>query len=244
MKKNDALFHFSHKGSLIALLIFTAPVSWAIPDCSNYLPQVSLQLSAEEWVTSQTAKVTISLDALLNRQQLANAQENFQSALSQIAPEGVWHITEFSRSASKTNLEQLHVVAEARLSDKAMAGLRERAHALNSEGQTYTIQDITYSPTMQDVSAAQARLRSQIYSQAKAEIDRLNAIYPKPGFILYNINFTNFTAQPGPLMNKTMMTAMARETPSPTMSQQMTQDALVVLASPAGPCESSSAANK
>lgn len=222
---------------LIASLILAASNSSAAPDCNNFLPQVSLQLSSEEWVTTQTAKVIIVLDALLNKQQLARAQKDFQSALSRIAPEGVWHITEFSRSASKTNLEQVHAAAETRLSDKAMAGLRERVHALNTEGQTYAVQDIIYSPTLQDVSAAQARLRSQIYSQAKAEIDRLNAIYPKPGFILYNINFTNITIQPGPLMAKTMMTAMGRETPSPTMSQQMTQDALVVLASPAGPCQ-------
>lgn len=215
----------------VVALIFAAPGLAIAQDCNNFLPQVTLQLTAEEWVTTQTARVSVSLDALLNKPQLARAQEDFQAALSKIAPEGVWHITEFSRSASKTNLEQVHAVAEARLSDKAMAGLRERARSLNSEGQTYSIQDITYNPTTAELSAAQARLRSQIYSQAKAELDRLNAIYPKPGYTLYNINF-NSPIQPGPIMNKmnAMVTTMARETPAPSLSQQMTQDATVILA--------------
>ncbi len=227
------------KKSIIAILtmMFAAPACAASPDCISFLPQVTLQLTAEEWVTTQTARVTVSLDALLNKQQLTRAQEDFQTALSKIAPEGIWHIIEFSRSASKTNLEQLHAVAEARLSDKAIAGLRERARNLNSEGQTYSIQDIVYSPTIEELSAAQARLRSQIYNQAKAELDRLNTIYPKPGYTLYNINF-NSNMQPGPLMGKmnAMVTTMARETPAPSLSQQMTQDATIVLAEVPAAC--------
>lgn len=208
--------------------------AWANSDCANVLPQVTLQLTAQQWVSTQTAKVSVALDALLNKEQLAKAQDSFQAALKRIAPEGTWHITEFTRSASKTNLEQLHAVAEARLSDSALAGLRNRAKAQNGEGQTYTVQDIIYSPTIDEISAAQAGLREQIYSRAKAELDRLNAVYPKPGFSLYTINFVNPTVQPG-VMKMNTMVAMERVAPSVSLSQQMTQDALVIFAAPPGP---------
>lgn len=209
--------------------------AWAQDPCTGILPQVTLQLTAEQWVTTQTAKVSVALDALLNKEQLAKAQDNFQAALKKIAPEAVWHITEFTRSPSKTNLEQLHAVAEARLTDDAIAGLRDRAKAQNTEGQTYTVQDIVYTPTTDEVSATQAKLRAQIYQQAKAELDRLNTVYPKPGYSLYNINFINVTVQPGPMAAKmNTMVAMAREIPSVSLSQQMTQDALVILAAPPG----------
>ena len=216
----------------ISAFSFNAPV-WADPSCADLLPQVTLQLSAEQWVSTKTARVSVTLDALLNRGQLAKAQDDFQAALNKIAPEGVWHITEFSRTPSKTNLEQLHAVAEARLTDTALAGLRERAHAQNSEGQTYTVQDIIYSPTTAEISAAQAQLRAQIYAQAKAELDRLNTLYPKPGYSLYNINFVNAGVVPGPMMGKmNAMVTTAREAPAASLSQQMTQDAVVILAAP------------
>jgi hypothetical protein len=203
--------------------------------CADILPQITLQLTAEEWVTTQTAKVSVTLDALLNKEQIAKAQDNFQSALKKIAPEVVWHITEFSRSPGKTSLEQLHAVAEARLPDNALAGLRERVHAQNSEGQTYTIQDIIYSPSTVEINTAKAKLRMQIYDQAKAELDRVNAIYPKPGYSLFNINFVNLTVQPGPMMTKmNTVVALTREMPSVSLSQQITQDALVVFAAPPG----------
>ena len=70
---------------LCSELSFLTP-AWADNNCANVLPQVSLQLTAEQWVTTQTARVSVSLDALLNKNQLAKAQENFQAALKNHLP--------------------------------------------------------------------------------------------------------------------------------------------------------------
>src|ERR1700734_3787977 len=96
--------------TLLGGLVFSH-FCWA-DSCPNPLPQVTLQLSAEQWVTTQTAKVTVAMDALLNKEQLATAQQNFQAALNKIAGDATWHIIHFSQSESKANLEQLHAVAE------------------------------------------------------------------------------------------------------------------------------------
>lgn len=202
--------------------------------CNNVLPQVNLQLRAEQWVTTQTAEVSVALDALLNKEQLAKAQDNFQASLKKIAPEAEWHITEFTRSAGKTSLEQLHAVAQARLAENSLAGLRERATAQNSEGQTYSVQDIAYTPTADEISAAQAKLRAQIYDQTKAELSRLNGLYPKPGYVLYSINFMNSAVQPGPMLMKMTEVTGQPTTASATLSQKLTQDAMVTLAAPPG----------
>ena len=63
--------------------------------CPDLLPQVSLQLTAEQWVTTQTSKVTVAMDALLNKEQLAKAQGNFQAGLNKIASGVEWHIRIF-----------------------------------------------------------------------------------------------------------------------------------------------------
>lgn len=220
------------KKAFIFLLSYCAVSLVYADSCQNPLPQVTMQLTAEQWVTTQTAKVIVVLDASLNKNQLGKAQDNFQNALKKIAAEGVWHITEFSRSPTKTNLEQLHAVAEARLPESALGGIRERAKAQSSEGETYTVQDIFYTPSLGEVSAAQAQVRSQIYNQAKAELDRINAVYSKPAYSLYNINFVNTAPTPGPNMMAKMMTTMAPETSPMVMSQQITQDALVIFAAP------------
>lgn len=222
-------------GTIGGLLLCSSSLA-ADSSCNNVLPQVNLQLRAEQWVTTQTAEVSVALDALLNKEQVAKAQDNFQAALKKIAPEGQWHITEFTRSAGKTSLEQLHAVAQARLGENSLAGLRERATAQNSEGQTYSVQDIVYTPTTDEISAAQAKLRAQIYDQTKAELGRLNGVYPKPGYVLYSINFYTPAA---PMPVTTMLAKAGEAAPgqpatSTTLSQKLTQDAGVTLAAPPG----------
>lgn len=195
------------------------------------LSQVTFQLSAEQWVTTQTAKVTIALDASLTKDQIAKAQTNIQQALKKIAPQGNWYITVFSLSPTKANLEQLHAEAEARLPESAMQGLRDKTQKLSKEGQTYTVEDIAYTPSLAEISAAQAKLRTQIYQQAKDEMTRLNSVYPSAGYRLYSIQFTGVLTQPGPvMMAKTNSMTVGRETPNLAVSQNLTVDATVVLA--------------
>jgi hypothetical protein len=225
---------------ILCLGIVTAENSLA-ESCSYSPPQVSLQLTAETWVTTQSAKVTVSWDAALNKEQLANAQNGFQQALSKLAPNATWHITEFTRTPSKTNLEQIHATAEARLPDSALAGLRDRAKNLSSEGQTYVIQDIVYTPTETEIAAARAQLRSQIYAQAKDELSRLNAVYPNVTYRLYNISFSGVNGQMMPTPNfmakatsENVGISGGREMQNMATSQLLTQDAVVVFAAPAG----------
>ena len=161
-------------------------------------------------------------------------------------PLGLNGISEFSRTGSKANLEQIHAVAEARLPETALAGIREHAKSLSMEGQTYTIQDIIYSPSVDEISAVTAKLRSQIYTQAKAELGRLNAVFPQPNYSLYSVNFVGSTAQPMPTAymaktSNTMNVSATREQPSMAVSQQMIQDALVIFAAPSAAfCSSTS----
>ncbi len=209
-------------------------------NCTYSPPQVSLQLTAEDWVSTHTAKVTLVWDASLNKKQLINAQADFQQALNKFAANTIWHITEFTRSPSKTNLEQVHAVAEARLLETDLASLRDTAKNLSSEGQLYSIQDIVYTPSSAEISSARAQLRSQIYSQAKDELARLNSTYPNVGYRLYNISFSGVNGQMMPTPNFMAKSTtenvgiMGRETQTMSTSQLLTQDALVIFAAPAG----------
>lgn len=206
-------------------------------NCAYTPPQVSLQLTAETWVSTQTAKVTIAWDASLNKKQLANAQNSFQQALHQFAANSTWQIIEFTRTPTKTNLEQVHAVAEARLPESDLAGLRDTAKAFSSEGQTYSIENILYTPSSAEIMAARVQLRSQIYNQAKDELARLNNVYPNTNYRLYNISFSGIngmTPTPNFMAAKVSSENVGLGRESLSTSQLLTQDAMVIFAAPSG----------
>ncbi len=185
----------------------------------------------------QTAKVTIAWDAALNKSQLATAQNGFQQALRKFAANATWQILEFTRTPTKTNLEQVHAVAEARLPENDLAGLRDTAKALSNEGQTYTVQDIFYTPSFAEMTAARSQLRSQIYNQTKDELARLTSVYPNTGYRLNNISFYGLVGQtpnPSYMAKAVSVSEINKEPQSMSTSLLLTQDATVVFAAPSG----------
>ena len=222
---------------VLGFCVFNLSTMAMADTCTQPLPQVTLQLTAEQWVTTQTAKIVVALDASLTKEQLSVAQENINQALKKISPEGEWHITEFNRNASKANLEQLHVVAEARLPNKALPGLRDRANKLSHEGQIYTIEEITYNPTIPEISTTYNQLRMQIYRQAKEELARLNDTFSQPTYTLYSINFAGLITLSAPVYKtNTMSISHNNQAPVTSMavSKPLTLEASVVFAAPLG----------
>lgn len=179
--------------TLLGLLIITP--AFADGDLANLLNKVNLQLTANKWVTSQTVKVLVGVDAGLTDAGIEGLQAQVLNKLGQIAS-GEWHITSFSRSQDKSGLESVHINAEARLAQSALPNLRGKAKSISKPGETYTITDVQFTPSEEELTQANSALRGMIYQQAKAEIDALNKAYPDQKYYLYQIDFNSMPVMP------------------------------------------------
>lgn len=224
--------------SFLAMLMLVSPV-FASADIPPFPPQqpplnqISYQLTQEKWATTDTVKVTISMDAVLDKVGLSNVNSHVLENLTKMAKVD-WHVTEFTRSQDKSGLEMLHVEAEARLPQNSMASLRDKAKDVSRPGETYTVSNIDFSPSMAEVEKTHADARMDIYQRVKEEITRLNQTYPEQQYFLHSIDFV---VQPqGPVMYKGMAMATAAPVPhieaSPNIpvNAKVTEVAQVVIA--------------
>jgi hypothetical protein len=221
------------KLAIFALGFIIASPVFADNDLSTLLNKVSLQLTANKWITSQTAKVMISVDAGLSDQGIEKLQGDVLAKLSQIAG-GDWHITGFTRSQDKSGLESVHINAEARLPQAQLADLRGKAKSVSKPGETYTVSAVQFTPSDEEVTQSNIVLRGMIYQQAKAEIDALNKVYPDQKFYIYQIDFNSMPSVM-PMAARTMevnMAAAASPAPAPlNVGGKQYMTANVILAS-------------
>lgn len=76
--------------------------------------------------------------------------------------------------------------------EAALANLNKKAKSLSKPGQTYTIQDIQFTPSKAAIAKVRASLRNKIYMQAKAELANVNKLYPQQNYFLHEIDFGSF----------------------------------------------------
>ena len=77
------------------------------------LDKVSFQVSSKQWVSTDTALVTVNINATLSNADLVQARANIMNGLNKIA-KGEWHLTQFVRSQDTSGLEKLFVEAQVR----------------------------------------------------------------------------------------------------------------------------------
>ncbi len=196
------------------------------------LNKVMLQVAAEKWVTTTTARVIVSISATLDKKGLADTRSTMMANLNKIA-KGEWHITQFNRSQDSSGLETVHVLAEARLDEALLTNLRSSAETVSKPGATYRIDDIDFTPSLADVQKIQEQVRQQLYENIKAEVARLNQTYPDANYSVLQINFLGgFMPQPNFKMAREAVanTAFASEAASISVSNKVSMTATVELA--------------
>jgi len=225
-----------HGGLLMCMLSTAFMPAWAGQDqeAKVKLDHVKFQLSAKDWVTTTTAKVSVSVNATLNETSLVEARNKIMTNLSKIA-EGQWHITTFNRSQDSSGLQKLYVNAQARVPEQSLTKINVLAKSVSQPGATYRIQDIDFTPQLAEVEKVKVKVRALIYQQAQAEIDRLNKQYPDQKYSLHDMIFL------GPNINRMLpqarakrmntMVMAAESAPSIAVSNQVKLTALVDVAS-------------
>lgn len=192
--------------ALIAISLFVALPVWADVDKHQdaVLNKVTFRLTAEQWVTTKTALVSIGVNAGVSDVGVEKIQEEVLTKLNKISDQGTWHIISLDRTQDQSGLEKIQIVAQARLASSALSGLRDKAKAISKPGETFTIDNIQFSPSEDEWRAANADLRSNIYQQAKDELDRLNKAYPNQKFYIHDIDFVG-ALMPMPMAQNTFV---------------------------------------
>jgi hypothetical protein len=209
------------------------PSAWAQDDShDSMLNKIILKLNAEQWVTSKSALVNVSVNATVNGAGLDKVQAEVLNKLSSISAAGDWHIMSFDRSQDQSGLEKVTITAQARLPSSGLSNLRDQAKAITKPGETFNIDSITFSPSTDEVRDATTALRTVIYNQTKEETDRLDKLYPDQKYYVHTVDFVNdFIHMPAPMpMNGFAMRAMAVEAPQQNNSGLAIGDKLVITA--------------
>jgi predicted secreted protein len=153
------------------------------------LNQIHLQLSAERWVTTQTALVSVSANATVQAQGIDKLQASVMNQLKKLSQNSEWHLVSLDRSEEKSGLESIQIRAEARLPQSDLADLRNKAKTISTPGETFKIEGIDFKPSEEDMRVAMKELRDKIYTQAKNEMDAISKMYPDQKYYLHSINF-------------------------------------------------------
>lgn len=221
-------------GLLIITSLFALPFSaQADKGKRKALDQVVFQMSAERWVTTQTAKVYITIDATLNNRGLQQIRKEIMTNLDQLA-NAEWHLTQFDRKQDRSGLEALHVQAEARVLEKELQDIRKTAKDLTKPGATYRVSNIEFTPSQGEIEKTRTLIRDDIYQRVNAEVDRLNKVYPDQDYSVHRIDFVR-TTLPQRQQMKTrsaeMLMTSAADSASLTVSNKIIMTALIKIAS-------------
>ncbi|WED42000.1 hypothetical protein [Legionella cardiaca] len=201
------------------------------------LDKVIFQISAKKWVATQTALLTVNINATLTNADLVKARADIMSMLAKIAA-GEWHLTQFDRSQDNSGLEKLYVAAQARVPQASLTNIYQNAKDVSKPGATYTINGVEFKPSLEEIQQIKLQLRQQLYQQVNDEIARLNKIYTGQNYSLNTLIFNEGDAVPiQPQLYRAKSTMMvnaevaASPAPALTVSNELTMTAMVELAS-------------
>lgn len=188
---------------LFLFLMLFSLLSFAKDDTSN---SVVLQLQSEQWVTTNTAEVIIGIDATLDKLGLLQVRDNVLKNLTALA-KADWHLTDFNQMQNESGLEQLHIVANARVPEALLSGLRDQAKVMSKPGLAFHVLAINFTPSLGEIESAKANLRSDLYTAAQDEVVRLNKVYHDQKYVIHSINFSD-AQPPMPMMAMNSLVGM------------------------------------
>ena len=131
-----------------------------------------------------------------------------------------WRFTVFDRNQDASGLEHWHAVVEARLPETQLGGLSDRAKQASKPGLQIKVQSVDFSPTLAEIEATRAKLRSDMYKKVNEALAQLNQSEPDRKYRIMHIDFNGLVTAP-PLQK------MARTMAAPMPDAEMSSDVAV-----------------
>ena len=202
------------------------------------LDTVVFHVAAKQWVSTQTALLSVNINATLTNADLVKARADVMERLAKIAV-GEWHLTQFDRSQDSSGLEKLYVQAQVRVPQSNLTNIYQSAKSVSKPGASYEVGTVEFTPSLAEVEHIREQLREQLYQQARDELVRLNKVYTGQNYTLNNLVFSDGEIMPlyqskvykgQGEMNALATTAQA-PAPALVVSNELTLTAMVQAAS-------------
>jgi hypothetical protein len=185
---------------LIAIVALASQVAFAqSAPIIAYPPQndtVSMSLALEDWVTTETARTELAIDAAMPGSDAGKVRGEILNAVKGLAQAAEWRFTRFDREQDSTGLEHWHAVLEARLPEGQLGGLADRAKSASRPGLQIKEQTVDFSPTMAETEATRTKLRGEMYKRVNDALAQLNQAEPDRKYRIESINFGFAAPQP------------------------------------------------
>ncbi len=156
----------------IAALLLTMPAAAQTP-LMPHDDTITVQLSAEDYVTATTGKVTLNVNAALKDSDAADTRKEILSGAQKIA-RTQWRIVNFNHSTDQTGLERWNATLEARLPESQLSGLNGVAKSASHPGLQFSVIGTDLSPTLDEMEAGRAKLRETLLAKATEELAHIN----------------------------------------------------------------------
>lgn len=217
-------------GMLILMTITPFALATPINLSQIMLDKVLFQISSKQWVTTQTALLTVSINATLSNADLVKARDGIIMGLNKIA-KGDWHLTELDRSQDSSGLEKLYVQAQVRVNQAVLTDIYQNAKKISTPGTQYEITKVDFKPSLDEIQSVRIKIRELLYQQVNEELSRINKAYPTQNYSVNNLVFVegekNNVAQPPRAYQAKAMGVMAM---SATPSSLSVSDELILTA--------------
>lgn len=184
------------------------------------LDKIMFQVAAKQWVTTQSALLTVNINVTLNSADLVKARADIMDHLNKIAS-GEWHITQFDRSQDNSGLDKLFVEAQVRVPQASLTNIYQNAKNVSKPGATYTVNGVEFKPGLEEIQAVRSQLREQLYKMVDAEMARINKVYGTQHYTVNQLVISD-GAIAMPMQPRAMkaqeMNLMAASAPAPTLT--------------------------
>lgn len=198
------------------------------------LDKVFFQVSAKQWVSTQTALLSVNINVTLKSADLVKARSEIMASLNKIA-KADWHLLAFDRSQDSSGLEKLYVQAQARVDQSALTAMYDNAKSVSNPGSKYEVSGVEFKPSLEETQAIRIKIREQLYQQVNEELARINKVYPTQNYSVSNLVFVEGEGVPQQqraYQAKEMDTLAMAAAPAPlTVSNELVLTALVEAAS-------------
>ena len=161
---------------LSCLLLAAPAIAQTPPNNLAWPPHddtITLQLSAEDYVSATSGKVTLSVSASLKDSDAAATRKEILASAQKIAKTN-WRLVSFNRSTDQTGLERWDANLEARLSEAQLTGLAAAAKSTSRPGLQFTVSNTDLSPTLDEMESGRAKLRETLLAKANEDLARVN----------------------------------------------------------------------
>lgn len=191
---------------LSVLLLPAAAFAQTLPKPDDTL---SLSLSVEDWVTTKTARTVVQVNASVTAENAGSTREAMLKAVQQMSADTSWRLINFNRSQTETGMENWYAQFEARMPEASLSGLNEKAIKLSKPGMQLSVNQIDFTPTLDETEAVRANMRRVLMDKIAAELKTANAAFPGRDFRLSDVAFGGVQAYPA-AMRQRMMTMKAQ----------------------------------